>query len=190
MSVFSKNYQNMFTGFFTVLVSIIILMVIGCKNEDRPVHSNEHSLADSMNAKELNIESYVYIKNIFQRDGNYFASIIFLEHRLKNQQDVMHQKKSPLKFPDSLEVLELPDAYFISIKGKTNKEYLVNKNVHIKMQTLNYDSTGSFKFNEDVDLNKFVVLFPSKEYQRYKTIPFKINISKNEIDSIIEHYIP
>jgi len=165
-------------------------MLIGCKNEDKSAHWNEQPIANATNAHELNVESYVYIKNIFQRDGNYFASIIFLEHRLKNQQDVMHQKKSPLKFPDSLEVLELPDAYFISIKGKISEEYLVNKNVHIKMQTLNYHSTGRFKFNEDVDLNKFVALFSSKEYQRYKTIPFKINISKNEIDSIIEQYIP
>jgi len=170
-------------------MTLITVEFIGCKNEKKPIPINEHEKKNGDDAKELGGEKYGYLKNIFQVEGSYFASIVFLDYQLKSKEDGLKQKKSSRQFPDSFEVLELPDAYFISLKGKIPEVFMIDKSVRIVMQTLNYDSTGNFKFGENVHLNKFMTLFSTKEFTRYKKTPFKISISKNEINSITEQYL-
>ena len=186
----SEKYQKPLTVFFLVVMLLISLLIIGCKTQKEPVRIHEHEAKTIEDAKELSGEKYGYIKNIFQKEGNYFASIVFLDYQLKSKEDKTKRKKSSRQFPDSLEALELPDAYFVSLKGKSPEVFLVDKSVRIVMQTLNYDPSGNFKFNENIDINKFIKLFTAKEFERYKKIPFKINFSKNEINSITEDYFP
>ncbi|MCK9210627.1 MAG: hypothetical protein M0P61_07330 [Ignavibacteriaceae bacterium] len=183
-----KKYRNPLTVFLLVVMPLITLLFLGCKNEKKPIPGDEQKSIESITL--LSGEKYGYIKNIFLKEENYFVSIVFLDYQLKSKEVEAKQKKISQQFPDSLEVLELPDAYLINAKGKSPDEYLVNKSVRIVMQTLNYDSTGNFKFNENADINKFIKLFTAKEFQRYKKIPFKINLSKNEITSIAEQYVP
>ena len=184
-----RKHQKLLTVFFLVVMLLISLLIIGCKTQKEPVRIHEHEAKTIEDAKELSGEKYGYIKNIFQKEGNYFASIVFLDYQLKSKEDGLKQKKSSRQFPDSFEVLELPDAYFISLKGKIPEVFMIDKSVRIVMQTLNYDSTGNFKFGENVHLNKFMTLFSTKEFTRYKKTPFKISISKNEINSITEQYL-
>lgn len=189
VKIFRKHQKPLKVFFFSIM-PLITLLFLGCKNEKKPVFLPEREQKTIDGTNELSGEKYGYIKNIFQKDGGYFASIVFLDYKLKSKEVEPTQKNSSKRFPDSLEVLELPDAYFINAKGKSPEEYLVNKSVRIVMQTLNYDATGNFKFNENVAVNKFIKLFTAKEFERYKKIPFKINLSKNEITSIAEQYLP
>jgi len=185
-----RKHQKPLTVFFFGIIPLVTLLFLSCKNEKKLVFLPEHEQKTIEGTNELSGEKYGYIKNIFLKEGKYFASIVFLDYQLKSKEDGLKQKKSSQRFPDSLEVLELPDAYFVSLKGKSSEVFLVEKSVHIVMQTLNYDATGNFKFNENVALNKFIKLFTAKEFERYKKIPFKICINKNEINSVTEQYLP
>ncbi len=185
-----RKYKKLVRVVLLVVMPFLAQLSMGCKSEKVPVLLHEPQQNNIETVKELNGEKYAYIENVFQEEKKYFASIVFLDYQLKNKTVEAERKKISQPFPDSLEVLELPDAYFINAKGKSPEEYLVNKSVRIVMQTLNYDSTGNFKFNENVVLHKFIKLFTAKEFKRYKKIPFKINLSKNEITSIAEQYLP
>ncbi|MDP3149320.1 MAG: hypothetical protein Q8N83_09360 [Ignavibacteria bacterium] len=178
-----------FSKILVIILIIIPLISFGCKKEAKPVHINEHDAITELNTPQLSGVKYAYIKGIMQREENYFVSIVFIDYQLKNKTDERKRGKN-LQFPDSLEVLELPDAYFVSPRAKSPEEILLNKSAAIKMQTYSHDSTGNYKFNESIPLTKLAILFTGKEYKRFQKIPFKLTLDKNGITSITEQYIP
>jgi len=183
----------MFNPYHNMLIDslvVVIFLFIGCKNEKKPVQIYEHEQTTILDRKELSGVNYGFIKGIVKKEEKYFASIVFLDYQLKSEEDEIRQKKSLRQFPDSLEVLELPDAYLLNVKRKKPELILIDKSVHILMQTLNYDSTGNFSFNENITLNRFFGFFTTQESQRYEKIPFKITLFNNEINSVTELYLP
>ena len=169
---------------------LIAASFLGCKSNEKPVHIQEHEKSVPEEPNDFSGEKFGFIQNIFQKDGNDFGSITFIDYKSKNKPDKDYPGKSLQEISDSLEVLEIPDGYFFWQKRKNVQVFKVDEFVKIKMQTLNYNSTGNFKFNESVDFARFKEIFSEKEFNRFKSIPFKIGINRNVIVSFIEQYIP
>jgi len=183
-----KGYQKYLFASLLTSITLFTIVLTGCKDEKKPIQVDKQSSVESVTP--LSGVKYGYIKNIFQKEEQTFASIILLNYQSKGGEGESNPSRTVLQFPDSLDVLELPDAYLFSVKGKTPDQFLVTKDAKIEMQTLSYDPTGNFKFNENVDAHKFLKLFAENEFERYKKIPFKINYINGKINSITEQYIP
>lgn len=66
----------------------------------------------------------------------------------------------------------------------------LDSNTEIIFQTLSFDSTGNFKFNEKLNYKTFINLVSSKDFDRFRNIPFKFIIKNNTALLIEEIYIP
>ena len=58
------------------------------------------------------------------------------------------------------------------------------------MQTLSFDSTGNFLFNQPIAFDTLRSLFPEGSSSRFRHIPFRIIHSDTIITSVSEEYIP
>jgi len=171
-----------------VNLSIIIsLFFIGCKKEIKQVQITKPAQKSVEQIPEISGLYFGYLKNVSFEDGSYFASIVIVEHQVKNNE---HRQKSVVKFADSLEVLELPNEYFVVVKGKNPEQFLIDTSAKIVMQTLSRDASGNYKSNENIDRIKLNKLFASKEARRFSQIPFSFSFLHNTILSIEEKYIP
>jgi hypothetical protein len=74
--------------------------------------------------------------------------------------------------------------------AKDSTQLKILSGTKIVFQTLSYDSTGNFNFNEKLDYETFDNLVSSKEMERFRNIPFKFQINDGIILSIKEIYIP
>jgi len=169
---------------FSIILSLIFL---GCKDAAKQVQINKPEQKTVLQTPVLSGEHFGYLKNILIKDGNYFASVVFIERQIKNEEQ---QQKSVIKFADSLEVFELPNEYFVAVKGKNFEQFLINASARIVMQTFSRNALGNYKFNEIIDRDQLYKLFATKEVQRFSQIPFKFNLQHNTIQSIEEKYIP
>ncbi|MFA6979239.1 MAG: hypothetical protein WC209_07945 [Ignavibacteriaceae bacterium] len=176
-----------FSKFVVNILFIIPLLFFGCKKESNQVQINKPELKSVEQIPEISGLYFGYLKNVSFEDGSYFASIVFVEHQVKNNE---HQQKSVVKFADSLEILELPDEYFVAVKGNSPEQFLIDSTAKIVMQTFSRDVSGGYKFNENIDRIKLNKLFASKESRRFSQIPFRFSLMHNTILSIEEKYIP
>lgn len=166
---------------------VISLLFFGCKKETEPADTHQQEQKSIENKNDISGERFGYLKQIVFKDGNYFASIVFLEYRIKSEDG---KAKSLLQFADSLEILELPDGYFFCLKGKSPETILIDTSAEIVLQTLSHDPSGSYKFNEIVDRKRLHELYASKKAERFAQIPFRFSIKQNTVQSITEKYIP
>lgn len=173
---------------FTINSFIVVsLLFFGCKKETEPADTHQQEQKSIENKNDISGEKFGYLKQIVFKDGNYFASIVFLEYRIKSDDE---KAKSTVKFADSLEVLELPEGYFFYLKGKSPETFLIDTSAEILMQTLSHDPSGNYKFNEIVDRKRLHELYSTKNAGRFAQIPFRFSIKRNTIQLIAEKYIP
>ena len=85
---------------------------------------------------------------------------------------------------------DISNGYYIRNQKRDSLEFKVSNDATIIMQTFSYDNDGNFNFNEKVKLSDFLKLYTEKEYNRFKQIPFIIQVTNNEITDIQEQYIP
>ncbi len=171
---------------FNILI-VIPLLFLGCKKDTKHVHVSKSEPKSTVQVPDISGLRFGYLKNVTVRGEGYFASIVFIENRIKRNGQ---RRESVTIFADSLEVLEFPNEYFISVKGKEPEQFLIDSSAAIIMQTLNRDASGNYKFNENVDRIKLCKLFASSGAKRFSHIPFKFTLKHNNIISIEEKYIP
>ncbi|MCU7503022.1 MAG: hypothetical protein HF314_08110 [Ignavibacteria bacterium] len=83
-----------------------------------------------------------------------------------------------------------PQGFYIRNPEKDSLKVKISANPVIIMQTLSYDNSGNFKFNEAISLQKFLSIFSRKDYAQFRQKPFSFEIKNGEIISIKEKYIP
>lgn len=176
-----------FNKFVVFLTLILPLIFVGCKKETKPDQPSKLDAKSTMPVKDISGEYFGFLKNVLLKEGSYIASIVFVEHQPKHNEV---QQNSKVKFADSLEVLELPNEYFILEKGKNPEQFAIDTAANVVMQTASRDASGNYKFNEKITFNKLYMLYDSSEGKRFLQIPFRFKISHNIIQSIEEKYIP
>ena len=181
------NMLRAFPKFIFASLIVLSLLSFGCKNETKRTYTRQQEQKSIEHKNDISGERFGYIKQIDLKDGNYFASIVFLEYRIKSEDG---KAKSTAKFADSLEVLELPDGYYFCLKGKSPETILIDTSAEIIMQTLSHDPSGTYKFNEIVKIKRLHELYSTKKAERFAQIPFRFSIKQNTIQSITEKYIP
>lgn len=176
-----------FYKFVVTLTLILPLIFFGCKKETKPDQLTKPESKSTVPVKDISGEYFGFLKNVLLKEGSYVASIVFVEHQLKHNGN---EQNSNIKFADSLEVLELPNEYFISVKGKNSEQFVIDTSANVVMQTASRNASGNYKFNENITCNKLNMLYGSNEGKRFSQIPFRFKISHNIIQSIEEKYIP
>ncbi len=180
--MFSSFYK-----FVVILTLILPLIFLGCKKETKSVQLNKPESKSTVPVKDISGEYFGFLKNVLLKEGSYVASIVFVEHQLKQNKD---QQNSNLKFADSLEVFELPNEFFISVKRKNPERFIIDTTAKVVMQTASRDASGNYKFIENITINKLNMLYGSSAGKRFFQIPFRFKISHNIIQSIEEKYVP
>ncbi|MGE5401837.1 MAG: hypothetical protein ACM3S2_15665 [Ignavibacteriales bacterium] len=94
------------------------------------------------------------------------------------------KKKKITNLPDP------PQGYYIRNPKKDSLKIKISAKPEIIMQTLSYDTSGNFKFNEAISLQKFLSIFSWKDYAQFRQKPFSFEIMNGEIISVKEKYIP
>lgn len=177
------NMLRPFPKFIFSSFIVLSLLSSGCKKETEHTYTHQQVPKSIEPKNDISGERFGYIKQIDLKDGNYFASIVLIEYKLKS-------KESTVQFSDSLEVLELPEGYFLCLKGKSPETFLIDTSAEIVMQTLSHDPSGTYKFNEIVEIKRLHELYSTKKAERFAQIPFRFSIKRNTIQSITEKYIP
>lgn len=173
---------------FTISSFIVVsLFFFGCKKETEHADTQLQEQKSIEHKNDISGERFGYLKQIVLKDGDYYASIVFLKYRIKSDEE---KAESPVKFADSLEALELPEGYFICVKGKSPEIFLIDTSAEIVLQTLNHDPNGNYKFNEIVDRKRLYELYSTRKAGRFAQIPFRFSLKYNTIHSISEKYIP
>lgn len=176
-----------FPNFLSASFIVVSLLSCGCKKETEHTYTHQQEQKSIEHKNDISGERFGYIKQIDLTDGNYFASVVFLEYRIKSEGE---KAKSTVKFADSLEVLELPEGYFFCLKGKSPETFLIDTSAEIVLQTLSHDPSGTYKFNEIIEIKRLHELYSTKKAERFAQIPFRFSIKHNTIQSIAEKYIP
>ncbi|MGE5352919.1 MAG: hypothetical protein ACM3S2_20975 [Ignavibacteriales bacterium] len=83
-----------------------------------------------------------------------------------------------------------PQGYYIRNPRKDSLKIKISAKPEIIMQTLSYDTSGNFNFNEAISLQKFLSIFSRKDYAEFRQKPFALKIMNGEIISVKEKYIP
>lgn len=94
------------------------------------------------------------------------------------------KKKKISNLPDP------PQGFYIRNPKKGSLKIKISAKREIIMQTLSLDTSGNFKFNQAISLQKFLSIFSRKDYAEFRQKPFSFKIMNGEIISVKEKYIP
>ncbi|HEX2869000.1 MAG TPA: hypothetical protein VHO03_18310 [Ignavibacteriales bacterium] len=94
------------------------------------------------------------------------------------------KKKKIANLPDP------PQGFYIRNPKIDSLKIKISANPDIIMQTLSYDDSGNFKFNEAIGLQKFLSIFSRNNYAQFRHKPFSFKIMNGEIITVKEKYIP
>lgn len=164
------------------------MLFIGCQHEKKTIRFHEHDKSSSVKIEKFTGEKYALVDSVFLKEGKEYISLHFLEYEIKSVNN--RSAKMYEKFSDSVNIIETPEAFYISVKSKNHEDFTFGDKPQVTMQTLSHDQSGNYKFNEEIDLQKFIRLLSDKNEARYKRIPFKFTLVENIITSVNEEYLP
>lgn len=123
------------------------------------------------------------------KDGDKEFMIIDTMQLIKNTDNDYSAKQYQKKESLNTHSIVL-DGFTIINSEKDSTRIQIDNNTEIVFQTFSFDSTGNFKFNEKLSYGTFVNLISSKDFDRFRTIPFKFIIKNGTALLIEEIYIP
>lgn len=175
-----------------IIISVLISSLItipGCVEKEKADNKDSgSSLTVAASTDSVNINKAGYIIGLIEKSGKKYLQIdtveFFTGYEAKKAIELDSKKKNYRPG------IEMANGYYIRNIGKDISEFQIDDSAVITMQTFSFDSTGNFHFNEKVDYKSFINLFDSGEGNRYKQIPFRIEIKDGIILSIKEIYIP
>ncbi len=170
----------------TILFPAIILFTIsscGKSNNGRSVE-RESSLTKTAGA---NLLCTAFIDSSFKKNGESFIVIDTMEF-LKGEEAVKAFNED--RRHGITKEKNLPGGFYIRNTKKDSIAFVLPDTASIIMQTLHYDNSGNFKYNESITAKQFMALINSDKFQRYKLVPFNIKIADGKIDSVWEVYLP
>ena len=83
-----------------------------------------------------------------------------------------------------------PNAFYIRDLDDGLVAYLLSKGVSVTMQTLSHEPDGSFKPDEQIDLERFRRLACEDSTSHLHSVPYRITLSGRLVASIEEQYVP
>lgn len=183
---------NIYYKVSVLLISIAIVLnstlFIGCQQEKKSILFNEHDKDHPAKIEKFTGEKYALVDSVFLKEGREYISLHFLEYKIKSVNK--RSAKIDEKFPDSVNIIETPEGFYISVKSKKHEDFTFGDKPQVTMQTLSHNQSGNYIFNEEIDLQKFIRLLSDKNAARYKRIPFKFTLIENVIMSVKEQYLP
>jgi hypothetical protein len=85
---------------------------------------------------------------------------------------------------------EPPNGFFIRNHEGRTVSYLLSEQATIFMQTLSHCLDGSFNWDEQIDLERFLQIFGGDSDSHLKTVPYQITLERGTVTGIQEVYVP
>ena len=181
----SKMKLDLFMKLFISSFSVIIFISLSACNKQteqvQTLETKKEVLSDSL-------KKTGFILGIIKDDNREFLMVDTVQVIKNNDTDYSAKQDQKKESLDAQSIVL--NGFTIINSKKDSTKLLIDKNTEIVFQTFSFDSTGNFKFNEKLNYETFMNLLSSKDFDRFRNIPFKFVIKNDTSISIKEIYIP
>ncbi len=181
-----RDVFKLITLFFLSIISVTIsLSIAGCNKNTENRKKNNKNVPPKIIKVNLNCKGY--INGVFNKNGSNYMSIDTVEWL--SGEAAIKAFNMDKKAGKNL-VSTIANGYYIRNIKTDSLKFKISDTAKVVMQTLSYNKTGNYNFNEDIHISKFLKLLNNKEYRRFRFKLYKFQIVNNEITSIEEIYLP
>ena len=187
ISYFNRNNQKKIYLLFLSIIFITFIVISNGCGEDKKTNQGDNKEAPAKNLN-LNLDCTGYIISDVLNEGSANYLVIDTVEWFSGDAAVKAFKLDQKEGKNTTN--ETPGGYYIRNDKIDSLKFIISDTANVVMQTLSYNQSGNYNFNEKIPTSKFISLLNDKEYQRFKFKPYKFHILNNEIVSIKEIYIP
>ena len=177
------NKKVIATSASTIILITFLIILNACgKNNNK-----EQILKEESPSPKLNINCTGYIKGIFNEGKTNYLIIDTVE--LFTGDDAIRAFNKD-KRDSKNKITEITNGYYIRNIKTDSLKFRVSDSANVVMQTLSYNQSGNYNFNEKIGISKFISLLKNEEHQRFKFKLYRFQIINDEAVSITEIYLP
>ncbi len=183
---FSIIYQRKINPLvFSFICITFFIHLNGCVKNNETNQKVKKEVPTSLSKSEVNFTGY--IKGVIKEGSENYLIIDTVEW-FSGEDAIQSFNKDKKEGKNKID--EITNGYYIRNVKIDSLKFRMSDTAKVTMQTLSYNQSGNYNFNEKIDISKFISLLNNEEYQRFKQKLYKFQILNNEIVSIKEIYLP
>ena len=170
-----------------ILLGFISLLITSCNKIKTTLKVKEKSIQHVKMQSFTSKDSYGYITSVYSKGNSNYLTIDTVQWLTGNNAIIAYKADNKLAKVNNS---DLPGGFYIRNNSIDSITVAIPDSAVIIMQTLSYNNTGNYNFNQKITAQKFLKILEQKGSERFLHKLYNFKIINNKALSIREKYIP